>query len=99
MNINITYDNKTAIFYLSGKLDTTTATKLQEVLLIQFEKSNLIKLDFSKIIYISSAGLRVLLMGEKAANERGSKQILINVCPDVMEVFEMTGFSNVLNFE
>lgn len=83
---------------LSGRLDTSTAPKLQEALIPAFDESKRIVLDFAGIEYVSSAGLRVLLLGAKAAKAAGGTQTLINVSGEVMEVFELTGFDSVLSF-
>ncbi|MCL2086193.1 MAG: STAS domain-containing protein [Oscillospiraceae bacterium] len=88
-------ENKT-IMALSGRLDTTTAPQLQEVLIPEFSKSKHIELDFSELSYVSSAGLRVLLMGEKAAKSSSGKLTLSNVSQEIKEVFDMTGFSDML---
>ena len=98
MKTTILHDEEKTIIALSGRLDTTTSLKLQETLLSEIGDATHVELDFAGLVYISSAGLRVLLMGEKTAKSKGSRQTLINVSPDIMEVFEITGFSNVLHF-
>jgi len=96
MTINlIQYEDK-SVFALSGRLDAVTSTKLQEVLIPEYKNAQHIELDFAELAYVSSAGLRVLLMGEKTAKAKGGKQTLLNVSEDIMEVFEMTGFSDIL---
>ncbi|MDR3130337.1 MAG: STAS domain-containing protein [Treponema sp.] len=90
---------ETIVFALEGRLDTTTAPELQEVLIPEFEKAKHIRLDFSQLIYVSSAGLRVLLMGEKTAQAKGAKMTLVNVSREIQDIFEMTGFSDVLTIE
>lgn len=84
---------------LTGRLDTSTAPQLQDVLMPSIEDNKQVVLDFSGIEYISSAGLRVLLMGAKAAKAAGGSQTLVNVSEDVMEVFALTGFDGVLTFK
>ena len=96
MAINKTQDGDKTVFVLHGRLDTTTAPELQEMLLPGIESVKRAELDFADIDYVSSAGLRVLLMGEKAAKTNGAKMTLINVSPEVMEVFKMTGFADML---
>jgi len=96
MTINKTQDGEKLILGLEGRLDTTTASQLQAELLPAFDAAKEIKLDFSKIEYVSSAGLRVLLMGEKAARAKEASMIVCGVSPEVMEVFQMTGFANFL---
>jgi anti-anti-sigma factor len=87
------------VLLLEGRLDTTTAPQLQTELIPEFDAAKEIKLDFKGLDYVSSAGLRVLLMGEKTAKAKGGKMILTNVSEDVMEVLEMTGLSDVLTIE
>ena len=96
MTINKTQTGDKITLSLSGRLDTTTAPQLQEVLIPAFDSAEHVELDFSGCAYVSSAGLRVLLMGAKTAKSKGNKQTLVNVSAEVMEVFEMTGFSGIL---
>lgn len=81
---------------LSGRLDTTTAPMLEEAL--QLEGITKLELDFSNLDYISSAGLRVLLAAQKTMNKQG-EMILRGVCDSIMDVFEITGFSEILTIE
>ena len=97
MTINKTQDGGKLTLALEGKLDTTTAPKLQEVLIPAFDEVKEIRLDFSALAYVSSAGLRVLLMGEKTAKAKGGSLTLTGVSPEIMEVFEMTHFADILN--
>ena len=85
---------------LEGRLDTTTSPELQEELdkLLTKTKFNLI-LDFKDLSYVSSAGLRVLLSAQKKANDLVGNVVIRNVSDPIMEVFEMTGFSDFLNIE
>jgi anti-anti-sigma factor len=84
---------------LDGRLDTGTAPKLQDMLVAELDAGKCVTLDFAGVAYVSSAGLRVLLMGEKAAKKNAVSQILINVSDEIMEVFEMTGFAAILKIE
>jgi anti-anti-sigma factor len=84
------------VMALEGRLDTTTAPELQEQLIPEFDKAKHIELDFQQLVYVSSAGLRVLLLGEKTAKAKGAAMSLVNVSPEIQEIFEMTGFSEVL---
>ncbi|MCL2054514.1 MAG: STAS domain-containing protein [Oscillospiraceae bacterium] len=84
---------------LSGRLDANTAPQLQSELLGELNAANAVTLDFAGLTYVSSAGLRILLMGEKAAKTKDTKQTLVNVSEEIMEIFEMTGFLSVLNVE
>jgi len=99
MIINKNNADDKLIISLEGRLDTTTAPLLQEQLIPEFDNAKYVQIDFSKIDYVSSAGLRVLLMGEKTAKAKSCKMILVNVSAEVQEVFEMTGFSEVLTIE
>ena len=96
MTINKIQDNGKLTFGLSGRLDTTTAPQLQADLLPAFDEAAEIVLDFAELAYVSSAGLRVLLMGQKTANSKGASMSLTGVSPEIMEVFEMTGFADML---
>lgn len=80
---------------LIGRLDTTTAPKLEAELKSSLNNINELVLDFAKLEYISSAGLRVLLSAQKVMNAQGSMKIC-NVCSEIMEVFEITGFTDIL---
>jgi anti-anti-sigma factor len=96
MTINKTQENGTLTLTLEGKLDTTTAPQLQDVLIPAFDDAKEIILDFTSLAYVSSAGLRVLLMGQKTAKAKGMVMTLTGVSEEIMEVFEMTGFADVL---
>ena len=80
---------------LVGRLDTTTAPDLGKTINEDIADTENLVLDFKKLEYISSAGLRVLLSAQKKMQKLGAMK-LTNVCEDVMEVFEMTGFSEIL---
>jgi len=96
MIVNKTQDNGKLIIALEGRLDTTTASQLQDVLIPAFDEMKEIELNFSQLAYVSSAGLRVLLIGQKTAKAKGASMIVRNVSYDIMDVFEMTGFTNIL---
>jgi anti-sigma B factor antagonist len=81
---------------LEGRLDTTTAPELDAFLNKNYNDINELIIDCKKLLYISSAGLRVLLSAHKRM--KGSMR-LKNVCDLVMEVFEMTGFADILVIE
>ena len=78
-----------------GRLDTATAPELEEDLKKSLPGVTALTLDFEKLDYISSAGLRVLLMVQKTMNRQGSMQV-IHVGPQIMDIFEVTGFSDIL---
>ena len=81
---------------LKGRLDTVTAPKLHETLAEVISSRETFTLDFAGVDYVSSAGLRVLLQGQKNAQGLGKSMVLENVSPEVMEVFDVTGFSGIL---
>lgn len=83
------------IIALEGRLDTTTAPELEAALSGKKDAAE-IEFDFSKLEYISSAGLRVLLSAQKAMNATGGKMVIKNVPDEVLEVFEITGFVDIL---
>lgn len=83
---------------LSGRLDTTTAPVLENVLKEEIQDVSELCFDFTALEYISSAGLRVLLGAQKLMNKQGSMTVC-NVNEEIMEVFEITGFSDILTIE
>ena len=83
---------------LEGRLDTTTAPQLESELSENLNGVTELTIDFAELSYISSAGLRVLLETQKRMNKQGSMK-LINVNEIVMEVFEITGFVDILTIE
>jgi anti-sigma B factor antagonist len=97
MTISKTNKNDKTIFEIEGRVDTTTAPQLEEAIK-EASGSNSLVLDFSNVEYLSSAGLRVLLMGHKTMAAKGGMKI-INAKEDIMEIFEVTGFADILNIE
>ena len=83
---------------LSGRLDTTTAPELEKALQAADASVTELILDFAGLAYVSSAGLRVLLTTQKKMNKQG-KMIIRNVCDDIKEIFEITGFLDILTIE
>ena len=83
---------------LVGRLDTTTAPELEEALSGALDNVNELVYDFTDLEYISSAGLRVLLANQKFMSKQGEMKIT-NANSSIMEVFEVTGFSNILTIE
>ncbi len=98
LNINKTNENGKLNVKLSGRLDTTTAPQLEEELKKELDGLKELVMDFSELEYISSAGLRVLLSAQKIMNRQGSMK-LIHVNDVVKEIFEVTGFSDILTVE
>ena len=98
MNINIEKANGSTVMVLSGRLDTTTAPELEKAIADEGEALKSLVLDFKGVDYISSAGLRVLLGTQKKMNVQGSME-LTNVNEAVLDIFEMTGFADILVIE
>lgn len=98
MIIQKTVSGTTLTVALEGRLDTTTAPKLEEKLRGSVDGVSRLVFDLAKLEYISSAGLRVLLAMQKLMNRQGA-MLLRNVNEAVMEVFEVTGFSDILRIE
>jgi len=82
---------------VSGRIDTRTAPELEEVVRSLDEITDL-TFDFKDVQYISSAGLRVILIAQKTMNKQGSMTIR-NVSSEIMEIFEVTGLSDLLNIK
>ncbi|MBR1711185.1 MAG: STAS domain-containing protein [Clostridia bacterium] len=83
---------------LEGRLDTTTAPELEQALKESMDAATTLTLDFAKLEYISSAGLRVLLSAHKAMSKKGGMKV-IHVNEIVSEVFDVTGFADILTIE
>ena len=98
MNIIKTTENKTLNIAPEGRLDTTTAPQLEAELKQSISDNEKRILDFAKLEYISSAGLRVLLAAQKVMNKQG-EMVIRNVNDVIAEVFEVTGFSDILTIE
>lgn len=99
MKIETNFTENELTVALEGRLDTTTAPQL-ETELKSFMTDGLKSLifDFEKLEYISSAGLRVLLTAQKFMNKQG-KMVIRNAGEDILSVFEITGFSDILTIE
>ena len=95
MNISIVKENGATILKIEGRLDTTTAPEHEKTINAEGEDLKNLVLDFGGVDYISSAGLRVILGAQKKMNVQGSME-LVNVSEAVMDIFEMTGFAEIL---
>ena len=96
LNITKSTENNALTIALEGRLDTTTAPELETELKAALPGIVSLTIDMSKLEYISSAGLRVLLSAQKIMNKQGEMKIL-GVNDVIMEIFEVTGFSDILN--
>ena len=98
MTINKISDGEKLTLAIAGRLDTNSSPKLEAELRQSVDGVTELFFDFSEVEYISSAGLRVLLAAQKVMNRQGSMK-LIGVSEEVMEVFEITGFADMLTIE
>ena len=98
LNIEKSSEEKTVVLALQGRLDTTTAPELEAVVKEVLPDLTELILDFEALEYISSAGLRVLLSTEKALNGKGVMKIR-KANETILEIFEVTGFSEILTVE
>ena len=84
---------------VEGRVDTNTSPQFQQAILSAFQKNKAVVIDFLNVPYISSAGLRALLIGKKTADSKGGSMKLTNVTDVVMEVLNMSGFSKILDIQ
>lgn len=95
MTIEKTQNGSVLCLALQGRLDTTTAPQLETEISGSIAGVTDLRLDFANLEYISSAGLRVLLATQKIMNQQGS-MVISNANSDILEVFDITGFSDIL---
>jgi anti-sigma B factor antagonist len=95
MQIEKKIENDVVCIALEGRLDTVTAPQLENEIQGKLNSVKELDFDFSKLSYISSAGLRVLLSAQKIMNKQG-KMIIRNVCSEIKEIFDVTGFADIL---
>lgn len=95
LNITKNTENSTLTVSLAGRLDTTTAPALEQELKASLDGVSELVIDMSALEYISSAGLRVLLSAQKLMNKQGQMKV-VHVSETIMEIFEVTGFSDIL---
>ncbi len=98
MTINETKNGSELIISLEGRLDTMTAPELEEELKKVLPETEQLTFDFEGLEYISSAGLRVLLSAQKVMSKQGSMKIT-HANETIMEIFEVTGFVDILTIE
>lgn len=96
LNINKETNGTNLKLVLEGRLDTTTAPQLEEELKSALDGVTELDFDINALQYISSAGLRVLLSAQKVMNKQGEMKV-IGANEDIREIFEVTGFSDILN--
>ncbi len=98
MTIEKTKNNSVMTIAVSGRLETTTAPELETVVKTELDGITDLTFDFSNLDYVSSAGLRILLSAQKIMNRQGTMKV-VGANDIVMEIFEVTGFSDILTIE
>ncbi len=98
MKLTKAMDGNALTIEIEGRVDTITSPELEKMIHEFSEKAESLFLDFAKVEYISSAGLRVLLAAHKAMSKKGGMKIK-NADEDIMEIFEVTGFTDILNID
>lgn len=91
-------NNKQLTIKLEGELNTTTAPLLEEVIKNDLNGINSLIFDLEKLEYLSSAGLRMILVAQKIMEQQG-KMVIRHVNKSILEIFDITGFSSILNIE
>ncbi|MBR1507342.1 MAG: STAS domain-containing protein [Eubacterium sp.] len=98
LNIEKKQDGSNLDIKVSGKLNTTTSPELEQSINESIDGVTALTFDFAELSYISSAGLRVLLSAQKKMNKQGS-MVVKNCTSEILEIFEVTGFSDILTIE
>ncbi len=98
LNIKKSTNENGLTVVLTGRLDTTTAPELEKELKASLDGVSALTIDMAALEYISSAGLRVLLSAQKTMNKQGEMKV-VHVGETIMEIFEVTGFSDILSIE
>lgn len=96
MKIEKTYDDKDLTVEIEGRIDTITSQEVEDSLKEDLENITSLTLDFKKLEYISSAGLRVLIATQKKLKEKDVPLKIINVNDTIKEIFRMSGFDKIL---
>ena len=99
MNIVKTVNQEETTLAVEGRIDATNSKELQDAIIGSFQTTKNLVIDFEKVAYVASAGLRALLLGHKTAVSKSGVMKLIHVNDDVMEVLRMTGFQSALHIE
>lgn len=99
MTINESREGESITLCIEGRVDASTSPELQNKILLSFQKVKNLILDFEKCEYVSSAGLRALLIGQKTAQSKGGSMKLVKVPDVLMSVLQVSGFISILNIE
>lgn len=98
MTIEMKKEGKSLILKIASRLDTTSAPEMEKAVKENISGVEELVIDMEKLEYISSAGLRVLLSAQKTMNSQGSMKV-INVSDTIMEIFEITGFNEIMTIK
>ena len=99
LDIQKTKEGENLLISVSGRLDTTTSPELETIIKEEMADTSSLTIDMENLEYISSAGLRVLLLAQKAMNEKDGKMVVKKPNDVSREIFEMTGFMDFLTVE
>lgn len=100
MEITVLNQNKEIVVTIDGRVDTITAPELEKVVQPYFPETGItLVFDCEKVAFVSSSGLRVILMAHKQITAKGGKFILRNLTPEVRSVIDMTGFSRIITIQ
>lgn len=99
MTIQVREEKGVRIIGVEGRIDTTTAPEFEKRLLEELALTDKLRIDLEEVVYVSSAGLRAFLNGQKYSNKNGKEMSIFHVDDMIMEVFEMTGFIDILTVE
>lgn len=99
MEIEQVVDNNIEIVYPIARIDTVTSKEFEKYMLDVIARAQKIIISFSKIDYVSSAGLRVILMSGKQVKTKGGSLVLCDMAPRIFDVFKMSGFDKILNIQ
>lgn len=99
MNISENSRDGALVIAAAGRLDSSTAAVLEAVLPARVKEQKTVILSLAEVPYVSSAGLRVLLIGAKAAKAAGNRLVITGLSPAVREVFDISGFSKIFTIE
>ncbi len=97
MTINESREGESLVLTIQGKIDTVTTPQVQTAILTGFQKASAVIIDCEGVEYISSAGLRAFLIGQKTAASKGGTLTVRHMSEGVLAVFKTTGFDKVLN--
>ncbi|MDR3295045.1 MAG: STAS domain-containing protein [Clostridiales Family XIII bacterium] len=99
MNITTSAEGAQTVLHISGRVDTNTSAQLQDEIVKTLQTAKMLVLDFSDVQYVSSAGLRALMIGQKTASSKNARMEIIHVDAVVMSVLNAVGFSKILTIK